>query len=52
MILRLKAESYVSHGTLMQKQEKSNLSLLETEAVIQHVVPCHHLLLRVEIFPV
>lgn len=36
----------------MQKWEKSNLNLLESETLIQHVMPCHHLLLRVEIFPV
>lgn len=36
----------------MQKWEKSNLNLLETETLIEHVMPCHHLLLRVEILPV
>lgn len=36
----------------MQKQEKSNLNLLETETLIKHVLPCHHQWPRVETSPV
>lgn len=34
MILCLQAEPCASHRTLMQKREKSNLNLLETETLI------------------